>query len=83
MAAFGGRGVRLRSRAAVGAGGGSSASAAATTSMLGWQPACTQVLESSPRLAMLSPGRIGSGQIGHRPGYLARNRLPLREHGAA
>jgi hypothetical protein len=49
--------------------------------MLGWQAACTQVLESSPRLAMLSPGRIGSGQIAHRPEYLASIHLPLRGGG--
>jgi len=45
--------------------------------MLGWHPACTQVPESSPKLAMLSPRRIGSGQIAHRPGYFACTCLPL------
>lgn len=77
MGAFGVRGVRLGFPPTARAGGGSAAKAAATASMLGWQPACTQILESSPRLAMLSPRRIGSGQIAHRPEYLACTALPL------
>ena len=70
--------ARVDFRATAGADCGSSAKAAAATSMLGWQPACTQVLESSLRLAMLSPGRIGSRQIAHRPEYLACTCLPVR-----
>jgi hypothetical protein len=77
MGAFEARGLRLGLRLTANAGGGGfSVKAAATTSILGWQPACTQVLESSLRLAMLSPGRIGSGQIAHLAEYLARTGPP-------
>jgi hypothetical protein len=65
------RDVRFGARSILRGGCGSAAKAAATTSISGWHPACTHTLEPSPRLAMLSPGRIGRGQIAHRPGYLA------------